>query len=263
MRLFNRLLILSILAAGVPVGVRAQVSVNQNALDNLTTPAAPAPSHPPAHRPPPARRPAHPATPVRPGAARPASARPVPAKPATPAPLPPVPPAPPPAVVIPPPVVVPIPPPAPPPPVPVSPTAPGSASDVSGGLRITFGPGATDLNPATQAALVGIAQKAKAAPGAPVTLLAHAAEITDDPSTPRRLSLTRALVARAVLISQGIESTRIYVRALGPADLDGGPADRVDVVIGPTPAPAAPAPSASTPATGDAAPPPPPKLPPT
>jgi len=121
-------------------------------------------------------------------------------------------------------------------------------------VRVTFGPGTADLNPATQAALVAIAQKAKATPGEPVNILAHAPEIPDDPSTPRRLSLTRALVARAVLINQGIDSTRIYVKALGPTDLDGGPADRVDVVLSPTPAPATP----PAPAGGSAASKPPP-----
>jgi hypothetical protein len=55
----------------------------------------------------------------------------------------------------------------------------------------------------------------------------------EDPSSPRRLSLARALTVRSVLIAQGFASTRIYVKALGattPA-LAEGPPDRVDIVV--------------------------------
>ena len=47
----------------------------------------------------------------------------------------------------------------------------------------------------------------------------------------RRLSLSRALTVRSYLISQGVRSTRIDVRALGARASD-GPADRVDLLIG-------------------------------
>ena len=70
-------------------------------------------------------------------------------------------------------------------------------------------------------------------------MAAYAAGSPEDPSTPRRLSLARALAARAVLINEGIASTRIYVRALGSA-ADDGPADRVDLSAAP-PAPSTPA----------------------
>ncbi len=46
------------------------------------------------------------------------------------------------------------------------------------------------------------------------------------------MSLARALAARAVLINEGVPSTRIYPRALGAAGGDAG-RDRVDVVPGP------------------------------
>ncbi|MBV9756580.1 MAG: hypothetical protein JO047_05955, partial [Alphaproteobacteria bacterium] len=52
----------------------------------------------------------------------------------------------------------------------------------------------------------------------------------DDPSTPRRLSLSRALTARQVLLDRGMGSTHIYVRALG-ANAGDGPPDRVDVTL--------------------------------
>ena len=62
-----------------------------------------------------------------------------------------------------------------------------------------------------------------------IDVVATAAGSADDPSTPRRLSLSRALAVRAVLINEGIPSTRIYPRALGP-NIGDGPPDRVDVI---------------------------------
>ena len=55
----------------------------------------------------------------------------------------------------------------------------------------------------------------------------------EDPSTPRRLSLARALAVRSVLITEGIASPRIYVKAMGanPQALSGGPPDRADVTV--------------------------------
>jgi hypothetical protein len=71
-------------------------------------------------------------------------------------------------------------------------------------------------------------------------VLAYATGAPEDPSTPRRLSLARALAARSVLISEGVQSTHIYVRALGASSTE-GPADRVDVMLGgPGGTPAAP-----------------------
>ena len=139
--------------------------------------------------------------------------------------------------------------PPPPPPVPVLPDAVGEASPIPGGVRLTFGEGKADLNPATDGALLKIAGQVKGDPAVDVNVLAYATGNPDDPSTPRRLSLSRALAARAVLISEGIVSTRIYVRALGTTPSD-GPPDRVDVVTAGTPpsAPPAAAPPASTPA---------------
>jgi len=62
-----------------------------------------------------------------------------------------------------------------------------------------------------------------------VQLKSHAGG-SEDAAKARRLSLKRALAARAVLIEAGIDATRIDVRALGPAE-DGGPPDRIDMVI--------------------------------
>ncbi len=238
-------LLLSLLSAPA----MAQVRVDPGALDALTqTPPATAP----AKRAPP-KRPAAPAHPVKPKA---------PTKPPAPvvsAPAPPAPPkvsaAPPPAPVVPPPIAVPVQRPPPPAAVPVINDAPGEASKVPGGLRVTFGTGRADLNPGTEAALRMFAKTVKPDEGVSLNVYAYAAATEDDPSTPRRLSLSRALAVRAAMISEGIVSTRIYVRALGASaaavtdkvgdkagDKAGAdaPPDRVDVTrVG---APDAPAP---------------------
>ena len=52
----------------------------------------------------------------------------------------------------------------------------------------------------------------------------------DNASQARRLSLSRALAVRTYLIEKGVKSTRIDVRALGNKN-EGGPADRVDVIV--------------------------------
>jgi hypothetical protein len=120
----------------------------------------------------------------------------------------------------------------PPPPIPVAKDAPGDATTIPHGLRVTFGADRADLNDHTADALHDFARTAKADPNTPINVLAHAKGVPQDPSTPRRLALSRALAARAVLINEGIPSTRIYVRALGPVEIGDGPTDRVDVILG-------------------------------
>ena len=51
-------------------------------------------------------------------------------------------------------------------------------------------------------------------------VVAYAAGTPDDPSTARRLSLSRALAVRSALMADGVGSARIYVRALGAAGGD-------------------------------------------
>lgn len=197
-------------------GTAAQPTVNSGALDAL--PQTPAP------RPRPAPRPTPPRPPARPEATRPAPARPAPA--AIPRP-PAVPVAPPAIAAIPPAVAVPTQRPAEPPPIPVAADAPGAATPMPGGLRATFGTDRSDLNAVTEGAIRAFARPLRGTEQA-INVLAYATGHIDDPSTPRRLSLARALAARAVLINEGIVSTRIYVRALGPTASD-GPPDRVDL----------------------------------
>ena len=158
----------------------------------------------------------------------------------TPVPAP-VPFAPPPPPVVPPPIAVPARPPLPAPPVSVAADAPGTASPIEGGWRITFGADRAELNPATAQALRDLARQLP--PGASVIVTAFAAGTPQDPSTARRLSLARALAARAVLIADGIASPRIIVRSMGASQpaMSAGPPDRVDLTIqvatSPVPAP--------------------------
>ena len=116
-----------------------------------------------------------------------------------------------------------------PPPV-VAADAPGTVARTSDGLRLTFGEGRVELNPDTEAAIKDFARKAPKTDTASINVLAFAAGSPDDPSTARRLSLSRGLAVRSVLMAEGVDSTRIYVRALGAAAGD-APPDRVDLAV--------------------------------
>ncbi len=200
----------------------AQVTTNTGALDALAP--QPAPRHPAPHRP--AARPAPPTAP------RPAQAA-APAKPIKPA----IPVSPPAILALPPAVAVPLAHPPPPPVVPLADDAPGAASPIQNGVRVTFGPDRADMTAATAAALAKFADGLLGQSTTSINIFAYAAGSPDDPSTPRRLSLQRALAARAVLMQAGIPSPRIYPRALGPAG--GDEPDRVDVTTGSSTPPAA------------------------
>jgi outer membrane protein OmpA-like peptidoglycan-associated protein len=144
-----------------------------------------------------------------------------------------VPPAPPPAVVIPPPVQVPVRPAPPPIPAVVSDDAAGDAVPIKDGIRITFGADSSDLNPKTEDAIKSVLRDAPKSDATTFAVTAFAAGTPDDPSTARRVSLSRALAVRSVMIEQGIPSVRIYVKALGSTAEPGPPAppDRVDIAV--------------------------------
>ena len=140
----------------------------------------------------------------------------------------------PPPPVLPPPIVVPVRPQRPPPPATVVADAPGAASDIPGGIRITFGHGRAELNPTTYGALRAVL--AASHPGSDFTVRAYAAGRKSDPSYARRLSLSRALAVRSVLIHGGIASARIALLALGAAPTASAaatgaaaPLDRADI----------------------------------
>lgn len=274
MRNFLPLLLLGAVLA--PAAAHSQASVDPRALKALqTTPAdagkpaaAPPPSTPstPAKPPAKATRPeqAHSAKghaaqeSHKPEGGKPEGAKPHAEKPsaksaATPdVRLSPTPPAPP---VLPPAIPVPVRSPLPPAPAPVVADAPGEATPLHTGplgsaLRLTFGAGRSDFNPATDNALRALVHAAP--PGSRFDVVAHAAGVPEDPSSPRRTSLSRALAVRSVLIAEGIPSERILVRALGtegdapgaPEPPSGSPDDRADITL----LPSASAPSTETPA---------------
>ncbi len=203
-----------LLLAGPAVG---QVSTDDKALDQLTPAAGPAPKAPlPASSSKTRKRQAAHGTP-------PAGRR------LTPPKMPVAPPANP--VLLPPTFTMPAHPPPPPPPIPVLPDAAGVALPLPGGGRITFGAGASDLNPVTLAAVQALAKRAAASPALTVYVIAWAPGTADDPSTARRLSLDRALAVRAVLIHEGVLSDRIRAVAKGSLDVGAGPADRADFTV--------------------------------
>lgn len=199
-------------ATGVPA--EAQVRVDPQALG--PAPAKPAPRPRPAKA---ARAPVAAPAPV-------ASPPPAPVMPAVPAYAPEVP-------VIPPPIEVATRPAAPVVPAVVTADAPGAATKLGeGGLRVSFGVGRSDLNPASEAALKAFAKALP--PDQQITLTAFAPAAGEDRSLPRRLSLARALTVRSVLLGEGIASPRVIVRALGGVPGVAGDApDRVDLVPGP------------------------------
>ncbi len=65
-----------------------------------------------------------------------------------------------------------------------------------------------------------------------VQLMSYASDAEKNVSRSRRLSLERAVAVRKMLMDNGVDSTRIEVRALGDQNAGGAP-DRVDVVVSP------------------------------
>ncbi len=229
------LFLMVVAALASPATTRAQVSTDNGALDSLK-PDTPATTAAPKAKAPArtTRRNAHSAPTGRKTVVLPV----VPAAPPTN------------PVLAPPPFVMPAHKPPPPPVVPVKTDAQGEAASIPDGVRVTFGPGSSDLNPATYAALKTLAATMLAHPDAVIGITAFAPGVPDDPSTPRRVSLDRALAARAVLINAGIVSDRIRAVASGPQGIGDGPADRADVVqvVKPAPPVAAPTSAAGRPA---------------
>jgi len=94
--------------------------------------------------------------------------------------------------------------------------------------RLVFAAGNTQLPPDGQQQIRGLVSRLLDTNDR-VQLVAYASGPADRPSESRRTSLSRALAVRALMIEEGVRSTRIDVRALGsPED---GPNDRVDVIL--------------------------------
>lgn len=142
-------------------------------------------------------------------------------------------------VVIPPPgVTVPTHPPVQPDDIKADPDAKGASRGVASGLRLTFDPGSSGMTQAMIDAVRAEAKQLAGKPGLRVTLWSSASGTTEDLSTPRRISLARALAVRSILIREGVATTRIYPRATGLAQPGTEPADRLDIIAeGAVPAP--------------------------
>ncbi len=110
---------------------------------------------------------------------------------------------------------------------PVAPTAPVVPAVVrpayKGPVTIKFQPGSDVLPPGAAAALVGVCGLT-----VPVTVDARAADDAADPSAALRLSLARALAVKTALTGCGVPATRVLPRALG--DVAG--ADENAVTVG-------------------------------
>jgi outer membrane protein OmpA-like peptidoglycan-associated protein len=126
---------------------------------------------------------------------------------------------------------------APPPPPPVSAAAATKAAPTTA-LRLTFAPEQSDLSPDSSASIKQLATSTPPGDDTTYNVQAYAPGKPDDPSTARRVSLSRAMAVRAALVASGVPSARIFVRALGEQFGD-GPPDRVDIAVNGAPGTAA------------------------
>jgi outer membrane protein OmpA-like peptidoglycan-associated protein len=110
------------------------------------------------------------------------------------------------------------------------PPAGGTAFKVGATHAIAFGAGSASLPNDAATTLKAAAELLKSNAALRVQIKAYAAGEKDNESKARRLSLSRALGVRSVLIKEGVQPTRIDVRALGSQVPDGAP-DRVDLSV--------------------------------
>jgi outer membrane protein OmpA-like peptidoglycan-associated protein len=131
------------------------------------------------------------------------------------------------------------------PPPPVSDTAATAASlappdrttsgPATSGLRLSFAPDQSDLSADGFASIKQMTQATPPGDATTFNVFAYAPGKPDDPSTARRVSLSRAMAVRNALVADGVPSARIFVRALGEQFGD-GPPDRVDLNVTGAPA---------------------------
>ncbi len=105
-----------------------------------------------------------------------------------------------------------------------------TVSDDGNKLRILFGEESSNLPDAATPVLEELAQKLNSDRKLRILLYGFAGGSPDTPSKARRLSLFRALAVRTQLMSYGVRSTRMQLRALG-SRIEEGPPDRVDIVV--------------------------------
>jgi outer membrane protein OmpA-like peptidoglycan-associated protein len=97
-------------------------------------------------------------------------------------------------------------------------------------FRLEFSSGSAAINRGAATQLDTVAKLLERDKNLRLQLLAYAGEGDQTPSQARRLSLSRALAARAQLIEKGVLSTRIDVRALGKKS-GGGLPNRIDMIL--------------------------------
>lgn len=93
--------------------------------------------------------------------------------------------------------------------------AKGAVTTIPGGVRLTFAPGSSALNPETHQAILAFGQRLSDKPHVRALIDVYSSGAADDPSLPRRMALARGLAARSVLMNGGTPSTRIYLRVIG------------------------------------------------
>lgn len=117
-----------------------------------------------------------------------------------------------------------------PPPPPIVAGAATTAAPTRQGLRLTFAADQSDLSPGSADSIKHFVQAAPPGDATTFNVLAYATGDPNDPSAARRLSLARAIAVRSVLMTSGVPSSRIYLRALGSPPGE-QPPDRVDVSV--------------------------------
>lgn len=100
---------------------------------------------------------------------------------------------------------------------------------VEGMLRVAFAPGSDEIDEPSKSAINGLIEDLAADPWMRVQVLAYAEGDDDEAAAARGISLARALALRRYLGEQGIEFSRMDVRALGNVAQE-EPADRVDLI---------------------------------
>ncbi|WP_156176647.1 OmpA family protein [Kiloniella spongiae] len=107
-------------------------------------------------------------------------------------------------------------------------TAAITPSGELGPIQLLFEPSEADLSSEAKAQLNTLADQLLADQSKIVQLLAYAGD-NESNAQARRISLSRALAVRGVLMERGIPSTRMHVRALGNKAKNGNP-DRVEII---------------------------------
>mgnify|MGYP000091352607 FL=1 len=107
-------------------------------------------------------------------------------------------------------------------------TAAVTSPEELGPIQLLFEPSDADLSSEARAQLNTLADQLLADDSKVVQLLAYAGD-NESNAQARRISLSRALAVRGVLMEKGIPSTRMHVRALGNKAKNGNP-DRVEII---------------------------------